>query len=63
MSRRFRTAPRDVLDELQEEVLSLRPGTADSNVNVFEITYPVRYGLILQMRDEIKRLRQMNSGN
>lgn len=49
----------DVLEDLNELLTKqMRPGTADSDVNVFAIEYPVPYGLLIRLHDEIVKLRQ-----
>jgi hypothetical protein len=56
--RRVRVEHKDVIEEL-DEILDwkYRPGTADSDINVFSIEYPVPYYLLLRLREEIVRLR------
>ncbi len=45
-----------VLDRIMES--NMRPGTADSDVNVFAIEYPVPYGFLWRLRNEIIELRK-----
>jgi hypothetical protein len=47
---------KDLLEEL-DQVMQLRPGTSDSDVNVYAIEYPVTYGLLTRIRKEIEDLR------
>lgn len=49
---------KDVLVSLQG-VMDRRPGSADSDVNMFMIEYAVPYWLLDNMRKEIERLRSL----
>ena len=56
--RKCRVLKRDVLEELNEAMLNqMRPGTANSDINVFDLDYPIKYGLLVRLRNEIVRLR------
>ena len=56
--RRARVIQKDVIEELDHILdYKFRPGTADSDINVFSIEYPVPYYLLLRLREEIVRLR------
>jgi hypothetical protein len=49
---------RDVVQELQNALHDdMRPGTADSNVNTYELPVTVKRGLLSLALHEIKRLR------
>ncbi len=50
---------RDVLEQLDEVMQNnMRPGTANSDINVFAIEYPVPYGLLHLIKKEIIELRE-----
>jgi hypothetical protein len=56
----------DVLEDLKDVMhnnmrSNMRPGTADSDVNVYAIEYPVTYGLLVRLKKEIERLRAANA--
>jgi hypothetical protein len=56
---RRRTVRIDILEELENVMNNnMRPGTGNSDINVFSIEYPVRYGLLVQIRNEIVQLRK-----
>lgn len=56
--RRIRIEQRDILLEIDEAMHAKRPGTANSDVNVFALPVEVTYGLLNRIVDEIKRLRE-----
>ena len=50
---------RDVLEKLDDAIHNTKlPGSADSDINVFAIEYPIRYGILDELRREIVRLRK-----
>lgn len=52
----------DVLTQLEEAQASFehtRPGTADSDVNVFALPVSVPYGVVMRAIKEIERLRSV----
>lgn len=57
-----RIVRKDVLEDLEDVMNNnMRPGTGDSDVNVFAIEYPVPYGLLVRVKKEIERLRAVNA--
>ena len=52
-----RVRRKDIVETLRE-ILSLRPGTANSDVNVFDIPCEVPLGVLYRCLDEIERLRK-----
>jgi hypothetical protein len=50
--------PRDVVEEIQEAMACKRPGTANSDINVFALPVEVTYGLLDRAIREIERLRE-----
>lgn len=53
-----RIVRKDVLEDLKDVMHNnMRPGTSDSDVNVYAIEYPVTYGLLRRLQLEIERLR------
>jgi hypothetical protein len=55
--KRVRIQRRDILEELDEDMHCKRPGTANSDINVFALPVEVTYGVLIRAVDEIKRLR------
>lgn len=50
---------KDVLDELRDAIRNgMRPGTHDSDVNVYELPCTVTYGLLRRLELEIEKLRK-----
>lgn len=54
-----RDPKRDVLELLKEAMDRSRPGTANSDVNVFAIEYPIPYFILDGLKKEIERLRSL----
>ena len=48
--------PKDIVEVLKE-ALNRRPGTADSDVNVFAIPVTIQWGDVVRAYEEIERLR------
>jgi hypothetical protein len=57
--RRHRVLQRDVLVDLDEMMHAKRPGTANSDINVFALECSVTYELLERLRREIERLRAL----
>jgi len=54
-----KTRQPDILDCLREAVNTPRPGTADSDINVFALPVTLTYGVVERAIREIERLRRL----